>query len=239
MNARGNRGVGQTGGSMLADVRFFRSIRATTVAEMERHCRWLGLDKGEVLIAAGDFPEKVFFLLHGELRFSLHTRIGKSLSLPATLPGAFVGTTALVKETPHLYSIDAAMPSTLASMNARTFRDFLRRDPDVLQALLRTMVERQHILVHHIEELTTLNVRARIQNELSRLCRDTTNSDGSAVIFPVPTHEELANRIGTHREAVSRELSRLQQTGVILRHDGALFVRDIALLMDAQMKLKD
>lgn len=223
----------------LANVSFFRNVRAATVAEMDRRCRWLDLENGAVLIDAGEFPEKVYFLLHGELRYSLYTRFGKILSLPAALPGALIGYTALTMDTPHPYSIDATKRSTLACMSVRTFQDFMQRDPDVVQALLKTMIERQHILIEHIEELTTLNVRARIHNELARLCRDSTNSDGSAVIFPVPTHEELANRIGTRREAVSRELSHLQHTGIVLRHEGALFVPDIARLMDAEMHLKD
>lgn len=223
----------------LVNVSFFRNIRATTVAEMERRCRWMDLDKGDVLIDAGEFPEKVFFLLHGELRFSLYTRVGKILSLPAASPGAFVGSTAITREMPLPYSIDATKHSTLACMSVCTFQGFMQRDPDVVQALLSTLIEQQHILIDHIEELTTLDVRARIHNELARLCRDSTTSDGSAVIFPVPTHEDLANRIGTQREAVSRELSNLQHTGVVLRHDGALFVPDIARLMDAQAKLKD
>jgi CRP/FNR family transcriptional regulator, cyclic AMP receptor protein len=223
----------------LASVSFFRSVRAATIAEMDRRCRWLDLENGAVLIDAGEFPEKVYFLLHGELRYSLYTRFGKILSLPAALPGALIGYTALTMDTPHPYSIDATKRSTLACMSVRTFQDFMQRDPDVVQALLKTMIERQHILIDHIEELTTLDARARIHNELARLCRDSTNSDGSAVIFPVPTHEELANRIGTRREAVSRELSHLQHTGIVLRHEGALFVPDIARLMDTEMNLKD
>jgi CRP/FNR family cyclic AMP-dependent transcriptional regulator len=223
----------------LANVSFFRNIRAATVAEMDRRCRWLDLENGAVLIDAGEFPEKVYFLLHGELRYSLYTQFGKILSLPAALPGALIGYTALTMDTPHPYSIDATKRSTLACMSVRTFQDFMQRDPDIVQALLKTIIERQHLLIEHIEELTTLNVRARIHNELARLCRDCTNSDGSAVIFPVPTHEDLANRIGTRREAVSRELSHLQHTGIVLRHEGALFVPDVARLMDAQMNLKD
>ena len=243
VEGEGERQETQNGVAMadrrLANVSFFRNVNATTVAEMERRCRWFDLGKGDVLIDAGENPEKVFFLLHGELRLFLYTRVGKILSLPAVSPGAFVGLTALTEETPPPYSIDATKRSTVASMSARTFRDFMQRDPNVMQALLSTVIARQHVLIGHIEELTTLNVRARIHNELARLCRDSTNVDGSAVIFPVPTHEDLANRVGTQREAVSRELSHLQHKGVIARHDGALFVPDIACLMDAQMSLKD
>lgn len=222
-------------GRTLVNLSFFQNVGRASVAAIERCCRWLDVDSGEVLIYAGEFPERLFFLLQGELRISLYTQYGKLLSLPAASPGAMVGITGLTKQRANPYSIDAAKPSTLASISVRAFRDFAHRDPDVMQALFNTMVERQHVLLAYIEEFTTLDVRTRIHNELARLCRDSTNADGSAVIFPVPTHENLANRVGTRREAVSRELSHLRQTGVIVRHGSSFFVPNIARLVDGPM----
>jgi CRP/FNR family transcriptional regulator, cyclic AMP receptor protein len=39
---------------------------------------------------------------------------------------------------------------------------------------------------------------------------------------PPPTHAELAARVSTHREAVSRELKSLERTGLIDRRRGAI-----------------
>lgn len=219
----------------LANIGFFKNVSAATVTAMERCCRWRDVDSDEVLIYSDEQPDRLFFLLHGELRVSLYTRYGKLLSLPAAFPGAMIGYSGLTKENPNIYTIDAAIPSTLASIGVRAFRDFMQRDPDVLQALLNTMVERQHILLGYIEEFTTFDVRTRIHNELARLCRDSTNADGSAVIFPVPTHERLANRVGSQREAISRELSYLQQTGIIFRRGRTLFVPNVDKLTDGLM----
>ena len=41
------------------------------------------------------------------------------------------------------------------------------------------------------------------------------------------THVEIANRISTHREAVTRELNRLSRIGIIERRGDALLVRDV------------
>src|SRR5690606_22640497 len=63
----------------LVNIAFFHEIDPLTVAEIEQRCRWMDLDKGDVLVEAGEQLEKVFFLLCGELLFSLHTRVGKTL----------------------------------------------------------------------------------------------------------------------------------------------------------------
>ena len=47
------------------------------------------------------------------------------------------------------------------------------------------------------------------------MAQDDLAEDGSATIAPVPTHTDIANRISTHREAVSRELSALSKAGLV------------------------
>ena len=42
-----------------------------------------------------------------------------------------------------------------------------------------------------------------------------------------PTHAEIASRVATHREAVTREMNYLDREGIIERHTGRLVVRDI------------
>ncbi|HET6518986.1 MAG TPA: helix-turn-helix domain-containing protein, partial [Geminicoccaceae bacterium] len=55
--------------------------------------------------------------------------------------------------------------------------------------------------------------------------------DGNrAVIAPAPTHAEIASRVSTHREAVSRELSELARAGLVERRNGALLIRDVERL---------
>jgi CRP/FNR family cyclic AMP-dependent transcriptional regulator len=41
---------------------------------------------------------------------------------------------------------------------------------------------------------------------------------------------DIANRISTHREAVSRELSRLVSIGLLLREKGSLKIMDVEKL---------
>ncbi len=47
---------------------------------------------------------------------------------------------------------------------------------------------------------------------------------------PEPTHTEIASRISTRREAVSRELNQLSRAGVVQRRSGTLVVRDVERL---------
>jgi CRP/FNR family transcriptional regulator, cyclic AMP receptor protein len=54
----------------------------------------------------------------------------------------------------------------------------------------------------------------------------------SARIIPAPTHVEIASRVSTHREAVTRELTRLCRIGIAERQCSALLVKDIERLAE-------
>jgi len=58
------------------------------------------------------------------------------------------------------------------------------------------------------------------------------NANGSdySEINDLPTHEEIANTIFTHREAVTREISKLRKDGVIVRTDQNRLVVNVSLL---------
>ncbi|MFO1158980.1 MAG: helix-turn-helix domain-containing protein [Reyranellaceae bacterium] len=51
-------------------------------------------------------------------------------------------------------------------------------------------------------------MRERVRRELLRLAATGTRFGNSVVIRPAPTHYDIAARIGSHREAVTREFMR-------------------------------
>ena len=78
-------------------------------------------------------------------------------------------------------------------------------------------------------EFSTLVVQNRIQAELLRLVADAAK-DAGALLSPDPSLADIAERIRTHREAVSRELSRLASIGLIRREGTNLRIVDVARL---------
>jgi CRP/FNR family cyclic AMP-dependent transcriptional regulator len=59
------------------------------------------------------------------------------------------------------------------------------------------------------------NVQTRIQCELLRLAEEGLRCSEGIEIRPAPTHEAFAKRLGTNREAVTKELSALSKARII------------------------
>jgi CRP/FNR family cyclic AMP-dependent transcriptional regulator len=67
---------------------------------------------------------------------------------------------------------------------------------------------------------------------LLRLAGRTGSDHNAARIFPLPTHGDIASRVSTHREAVSRELSDLARAGIIERRDSTIVIHNVSALVD-------
>jgi CRP/FNR family transcriptional regulator, cyclic AMP receptor protein len=94
------------------------------------------------------------------------------------------------------------------------------------------LVSKIRALTTRVYEFSTLVVSNRIQAELLRLAIDALRSGSCTRIAPAPTHTEIASRVSTHREAVTRELARLSRLGFIEKEKNALVVKDLERLTE-------
>jgi CRP-like cAMP-binding protein len=117
-------------------------------------------------------------------------------------------------------------------MPATSFQELLATEPTVAQALLPQLVTKIRALTTRVYEFSTLAVNNRIQAELLRLANLAPKQGKSARIVPAPTHVEIASRVSTHREAVTRELNRLSRIGIAERQGSALVVKDVDRLAE-------
>jgi CRP-like cAMP-binding protein len=173
----------------------------------------------------------VHFIIAGRVRVNLYSPDGQDVTFRNLGPGDIVGELAALDEAPRSANVIAMEPTGTASLKSDDFALVLRDHPEVAAATLRRLVRLVRALTERVYEFSTLAVRNRIHAELLRLCRGGVMSRNAARIDPAPTHAEIASRISTHREAVTRELAELVRAGLLERDGQALVVRDVARLV--------
>lgn len=117
-------------------------------------------------------------------------------------------------------------------MSGKNFRELLQSEPALTRALLGHVVKKVRTLTARVFEFSALAVSNRIQAEVLRLANLGHREGKSAKIDSAPTHAEIASRTSTHREAVTRELSRLSRIGLIERRGHVLLVKDVDRLLE-------
>jgi CRP/FNR family transcriptional regulator len=104
----------------------------------------------------------------------------------------------------------------LLFVSKQDFRALCLAHPQVALKVLQVVGARLRRLIGIIEELSFTTVRHRLASFLLALAKKDGRQtvDGIEITLPV-SNQELASQIGTVRELVSRNLSRLQAEGMI------------------------
>ena len=217
----------------LSGIELFDGLGDSDRDALARLCRWQRYAADQYIIGHQDETNDVYFIVGGRVHVTIFSPAGKEVSFADLPAGKSFGELAAIDGAPRSATVIALSDTVLASMPAEAFRRVLNDHPEVAAKVMQFLAGLVRRLSDRVVEFSVLAVRNRIQAELLRLARDQGLDADTAVITPVPTHADIASRVSTHREAVTRELTALARDGLIERRDGALFIADVARL--AQM----
>jgi CRP/FNR family cyclic AMP-dependent transcriptional regulator len=209
----------------------FAQLSDAALQNLAEKCKWREHGTGEQILGRQDFSTDVYFLLAGTARAISYSSEGKAVVFADLKTGAMFGEIAAIDRRPRSASVEALEACEIASLSADEFEKLMLREPSVAVAALRKVTADVRRLSERVFEFSTLAVQNRIHAELLRLAgRDPRHRE--VILSPAPSLADIADRISTHREAVSRELSRLTTMGLIRREKGDLVIGDVAKLRE-------
>ena len=201
-------------------------------ARLEPHARLVRARAGQMILDYGVSSTEVYVILEGQVQAELYSPNGREVILGTLGPGAIFGEVAAIDDAPRSATVIATSDCRLARIEGAAFREAVLGDPRAAEWLARQLMARIRGLTERIFEMNTLAVRDRLHCELLRLCLAAGIHDNRAVIDDAPTHGQLASRIGTHREGVTRELQHLVREGIVEQNRRRLAVNDVRALAE-------
>jgi len=181
----------------------------------------------ELIIGQQDQSHDVLFLIEGRARVNVYSADGQRVSLREMTGGTMFGELSAIDGRARSASVEAVEACSVAIMPRRHFLKALSQHPEFGLAVMRHITQLVRKLTDRVFEFSTLVVRGRVQAELLRMIEETSRGNGELVLAPAPTHEEIASRISTHREAVTRELAWLEAQGVVAKSGRTLKITNL------------
>ncbi|HEX6707717.1 MAG TPA: Crp/Fnr family transcriptional regulator [Albitalea sp.] len=177
--------------------------------------------KGMLLIQEGDHSDTLFIVLSGRVKaFSTDDR-DREITYGTYGPGEYLGEMSL-DGGPRSASVITIEPTECVVVTRQTLREHIAADPEFAFELLKRVIRRARIATENARNLALLDVYGRLIKVLQGL------ADVGGLIAERPTHQELANRVGSSREMVSRLLKDLERGGyVALEGRGLRLVRPL------------
>jgi len=233
--------VVETTADTLLGIDIFRSLDKNARAAIARHCHTYRYPAQCDIICNEDSSDEAYFVIAGKVRATIFSRSGREVAFRDLHPGQMFGDLSAIDGRPRGANVLTLEESVVLNMSAQTFQGVLRSYPEVAFAVLRRLTELVRHLSDRVVEFSTLGVNNRIHAELLRLAGEYPHDGNVVEITHPPTHADIASRVSTRREAVTKELSRMADTGLIERRGKALVVCDLERLahMIDQVKSSD
>jgi CRP/FNR family transcriptional regulator len=131
-------------------------------------------------------------------------------------------------------SATAQTAARLLWLPRRELDALCRRHPEVALAIIATLARRVRAFAGLAGDLTLRSVRVRLGRLLLDEARRTGRRTREGVEITLPgTRDEIAARVGTVREPLSRALAALARQGLVTVRGRRLLVRDLEGLEDA------
>lgn len=198
----------------LADFPFFRGLRRSEIDDLAALALCHEYPKNNILSYRGDPASSVFLVMSGRVKMILTNDEGREVVVSLLGPGGLFGLVAALDGDEQLASAVTTRPSTIARFNAQSFMRWADGSPGARGAVMRELGRQVRDLHQKIGEHALMSAKDRLLCTLLEIAdaEGETEPDGSVVAFTRPTHKELAHRIGSSREVVTRLLAELRDS---------------------------
>ncbi len=173
--------------------------------------------RDEVLHREGDPSTHVLLLMSGWIRASVSTPDGQVVVLALRGPGDVLGELAAVNGQPRSATVRSIEPVEVVQLTGEQFLAIVRNEPAVALALIRNLSSRLHGAEMARLGMATLGVGQRVALHLHEMALEHGVRGPGGLTIGIPlSQQQIADRIGASRRAVSRAVTTLRERGVLV-----------------------
>ena len=211
--------------ALLAKIRLFSAFSEAELRSVSERAFRKSYAPGEYLFLEGQPCEGMFLLTHGSVRIFKSSASGREILLTTETAPASIAEIPVFDGGNYPATAAAVDDVTAYLILKADFERLCRENPDLALKLLTVIGKRLRTLVTMLHQVTFGGVRQR----LARTLLDFEEQQGGSPFTLPETHHELARRLGSVREVISRNLGRFQaqqfirtqgREVTILDHDG-------------------
>lgn len=186
--------------------------------------------KDEAVFHADEAGDVFCLIQSGSVKVTMISPEGKEIILTMLGPGDFFGEMALLDDQPRSATVVATEPLEVLTIFRNDFLQILAENFSIARKILAELSRRLRAASYRIESLATMDVYGRLARFFLDLARDQGKVlDNGFVAVTRPTHQSIANMIGTSRETVSRLIHDLMEKNLLMSEGKTIYLRKSAI----------
>lgn len=189
--------------------------------------------KGNILHYRDDPASAVWLVIRGKVKITLTSSEGREVVVELLHPGSLFGLVPAIDGGAHPAHAVTATDARLAKFDAATFRRWLQQQGGAQHVVMEELASRIRQAYRRIGEHALLGVKDRLLSALFEIAEreGEPGPEGEDMVFTRPTHQELAERIGSSREVVTRVLRELLEDDLVSAKGRVIYVPLSALVL--------
>ena len=212
---------------MLRRVPLFSDLPEEDLERLARVAVRKTYPKENVIFFEQDEGDSLFIISRGSVKIAKISDEGKEVILAILGPGEFFGDMSLLDNQPRSATVIAVEETEVSAIRRKEFLTQIQENPQMAVKLMSVLSQRLREANRKIGNLALLDVYGR----LARILMDFAKIEGrklenGRIAFRRPTHQAIANMIGTSRETVTRTLGDLHRRGYIQISGMEIIIQD-------------
>lgn len=202
--------------SILAKSPLFQNLPQAVVAELAARAVERRIKQGQILFTANEPASGLYIVLSGSIRAFRENIEGREQTIHVERAGGMLAEVAVFDGGPYPSNAVADEDSEVLFLSTEDVRRFMLSHPEAALAALTNMARKLRTVASLAERLALSDVGQRLATLLLEEARLASPELKDGVSFSLPlSHAQLASRLGSVREVVTRTLQKLVQHGVI------------------------
>jgi CRP/FNR family cyclic AMP-dependent transcriptional regulator len=215
----------------LRKVPIFADLSEKELSFLAEHAVPHHVQPGQIIFSEGEACEGLYVVESGAIKVFKTSASGREQVLTIEGAGGSIAELPVFDGGDYPASAAALSEASLLFVSKRDFQALCLEHPEVALKVLKVVGARLRRLVGIIEELSFTTVRHRLAALLLRLAKLRGKRTARGVEFTLRgSNQELAAHIGTVRELVSRNLSRMQAEGLFKLEGKTVVIPDLDAL---------
>jgi CRP/FNR family transcriptional regulator, cyclic AMP receptor protein len=208
--------------SLLRNHPLFCELTPPILERISAYIKRRSLPKGSTIFEKGDDGVGLIGVVSGSVKISVTSADGRDIVLNIIRPGEVFGEIALLDGRARTANATAMSDCELIVIERREFIPFLRSEPDVTLKLMEILCSRLRKTSEQVQDVTFLNLSARLAKTLLRL---TANAGPSMPTRKLAiTQREISQIVGRSRESTNKRLRAWAKRGWIRLERGSVTV---------------
>ena len=214
--------------AILRKTPLFASLTEEEMRALAARATRMQFQKDEQLFAEDDPSTGLYLVSAGKIRIFKLSPSGREQVLAVEGPGSSFAELPVFDGGNYPAAASALQDTEVIFISCKDFQNVCREHPDVALKVIAVVGARLRRLVGIIEELSFTTVRQRLISTILRLAEASrVRSKEGIHIELAKSHQDLAAELGTVRELVSRNLSRLEAEGFLNVEGRKIVVKDM------------